>query len=473
MTSESKDAGLPVPAAQGASSRLALHPLSARQIALRMALMAGIAFAWLLAIYMMATALPASFGSVGIPHSLDDLKELAVILEAYSSSHPMHIFSLFSAVYMFKQSFFIPGSVLLNVLGGALYGYAAIPLISLLAAVGSTLGYLMSLHIFGQVIFGSLISRSRVLSWRLAIDDCRDNMLAYLISLRSVPIIPGWFINIASPFVGVPIWPFFLSTAIGLTPFHFICVQAARTLSKLNTMSDIINFWTLLQLAAVSAVIVLPVLLKKRIEGLLRSSAGAQRRYDRVPASDGLEPASRHPEVLWAQDRRFVFLTIRLVDAKDVKIDKAAQRLSFEATADSTHYAFSLDLFAAVKEDTWHETITNRTVTLVVEKVNTRERFWPRLQQAAGKLPWLKTDFSKFVDDNFDDPEPEDMENGMGFNMNDQMMNMLGNQAQGFEDSDDEAGEQDEEDAAGIEATASTIKAAVDSSMAESETASA
>ncbi|EGF80894.1 hypothetical protein BATDEDRAFT_34938 [Batrachochytrium dendrobatidis JAM81] len=167
---------------------------------------------------------------------------------------------------------------------------------------------------------------------------------------------------------------------------------------------------------------------------------------------------TRAPEVMWAQDRKSVFLTIRLVDVQSPVITKSADSLTFEAVVGGQTYGFHLDLFSTVKSDSWHETITNRSISLVVEKENTNDRFWPRLQKASVKLPWLKTDFSKFVDDTFDDPEPVeaamDAPPGMG-GMNEEMLKMFaqaggaGGGAGGmptFEDSDDEELAEDEKD---------------------------
>ena len=37
----------------------------------------------------------------------------------------------------------------------------------------------------------------------------------YIIFLRITPFLPNWFINIASPIIGVRIFPFFVGTFIG------------------------------------------------------------------------------------------------------------------------------------------------------------------------------------------------------------------------------------------------------------------
>ncbi|KAK6091874.1 hypothetical protein BDV3_006584 [Batrachochytrium dendrobatidis] len=256
------------PYAHHNSAHVATLPLL--QIIIRILQLSAIIIVWMFIIWKLALILPTTDHPIHIPHSLADLKLLAATLKVYSSSHFIYVLVLFCAVFLFKQSFGVPGSALLNVLAGALYGYPAIILISVLAAIGSTIGYLLSKHIIGTVIFGNLISRSRILSWRMAVDEHRDNMLPYMISIRTMPVVPGWFVNLASPFVGVPIGTFFTSTAIGLVPFHYICVQAAHTLSTLESMAGIFSIWTVLQLFMITAVIIVPVVFKKRLAKLYR-----------------------------------------------------------------------------------------------------------------------------------------------------------------------------------------------------------
>eukprot|EP00842_Homolaphlyctis_polyrhiza_P006215 jgi/Hompol1/6595/HPOL_003156-RA len=221
--------------------------------------MAIIAIAWLLVLVVMVLFLPPSNSPMVIPHDLAGLRVLSDTMKEYSKTHFVYILSLFSMTYLFKQSLFIPGSTVLNVLAGTLYGYNAIPLCSFLAATGSTLGYLFSRHIIGSILFGNIIPRSRIMTWRASLDEYRDNMLLYLIALRTMPVVPSSFVNIASPFVGIDIQTFYWSTFI-----------------------EIMNLWTLLQLALISAMIVLPTLYKDRIFAWVRTWTHS--RSDRSPS---------------------------------------------------------------------------------------------------------------------------------------------------------------------------------------------
>lgn len=55
----------------------------------------------------------------------------------------------------------------------------------------------------------------------------RENLLWYIIFLRITPFLPNWFINITSPVIHVPLFPFFMGTFFGK---HCLC-NAFHTIS--------------------------------------------------------------------------------------------------------------------------------------------------------------------------------------------------------------------------------------------------
>jgi hypothetical protein len=67
------------------------------------------------------------------PSNLEQLRHLANVLKQYKDDHFAHVFILFSAAYLYKQAFSIPGSVFLNLLAGAVFGISyGFPLVCLL-----------------------------------------------------------------------------------------------------------------------------------------------------------------------------------------------------------------------------------------------------------------------------------------------------------------------------------------------------
>ncbi len=74
---------------------------------------------------------------------------------------------------------------------------------------------------------------------------------------------------------------------------------------------------------------------------------------------------------------------------------------------------------------TWAVVVSHRNIALVAQKAKDDTSFWPRLNKN-GKLAWVKTDFSKWKDE---DDDEEDGNQGQGPELNDEMMRMMGAQS--------------------------------------------
>ncbi|TPX72826.1 hypothetical protein SpCBS45565_g00321 [Spizellomyces sp. 'palustris'] len=240
-------------------------------LSVRLSMLAGVLFGWAFVIWRLAVNLPATEDDIHFPRSLDDLKSQSVLLQTYSAAHFMPVFILFTTVFVFKQTFAVPGSALMNILGGVLYGFWAFPLVSFLTAVGSTFSYLLSQYLLGELVVERFArSNLNYLKRRVEANREKGNLFYYLLFLRLFPFSPNWFLNMASPFVGVPILPFFLSIFFGLIPYNYICVQAAATLSQLNSFADILSVDVVLKLLSISALALIPAVYGQKIAAWTR-----------------------------------------------------------------------------------------------------------------------------------------------------------------------------------------------------------
>ncbi|KAL0950607.1 hypothetical protein HGRIS_007398 [Hohenbuehelia grisea] len=139
-----------------------------------------------------------------------------------------------------------------------------------------------------------------------------------------------------------------------------------------------------------------------------------------------------HPEILWAQRssateeaKNIVYLTINLPDINEstLEYDLQPTKLTFKTKAGSAateikDYAFSIDLFAEVDPEHSAKRLNTRDLSLVLRKKEAKAEFWPRLTANKLKTPFIKTDFSKWVDEDEQDGEEkideDDMMGGMG-----------------------------------------------------------
>ena len=73
----------------------------------------------------------------------------------------------------------------------------------------------------------------------LQVDKQRDNLLFYIIFLRITPFLPNWFINITSPIINVPLWPFWFGTFIGgLCCVGFTCLVWLISFTVIETVNN-------------------------------------------------------------------------------------------------------------------------------------------------------------------------------------------------------------------------------------------
>lgn len=88
-------------------------------------------------------------------------------------------------------------------------------------------------------------------------DDSQDeeegtSLFMQLLLIRLFPLTPYWFINLASPLVGVPVIPFMTSMFLGCMPYNYICAQAGAILGEIHELRDIYQQpWILFQIVMV------------------------------------------------------------------------------------------------------------------------------------------------------------------------------------------------------------------------------
>ncbi|KAM6934192.1 transmembrane protein 41A-A [Xenentodon cancila] len=197
------------------------------------------------------------------PSDLEELRELAELLQFYKREHTGYVLLLFCSAYLYKQSFAIPGSSFLNILAGAIFGpYEGLVLACVLTTVGSTMCYLLS-RAFGKHYIMNLFPE-KISMLQGKVEENRDCLFFFLLFLRFFPMTPNWFLNMSAPIVNIPITFFFCSVFIGLLPYNFICVQTGVMLSELSSLDDLVSWERLLQMLAIACVALVPGALIRR-----------------------------------------------------------------------------------------------------------------------------------------------------------------------------------------------------------------
>ncbi|PFH54712.1 hypothetical protein AMATHDRAFT_72472 [Amanita thiersii Skay4041] len=159
-----------------------------------------------------------------------------------------------------------------------------------------------------------------------------------------------------------------------------------------------------------------------------------------------------HPEVLWAQrssdtddEKNIVFLTVNLPDIQEntLRYDLQPTKITLEAKAgnaskniEERDYAFTIDFFAEIDPEKSTTRLTSRSFNLIIRKKEKKLEYWPRLTKEKVKTPFVKTDFSKWVDEDEQDGAIKDLDDdfdGMGAGLGGSMdfQRMMANMGKG------------------------------------------
>ncbi|RVW19249.1 putative membrane protein [Vitis vinifera] len=212
-------------------------------------------------------------------------------LEDYTSDYTVQVLVGYCMVYIFMQTFMIPGTVFMSLLAGSLFGvFKGVALVVFTATAGASSCYFLS-KLIGRPLV-SFLWPDKLSFFQAQVAKRRERLLNYMLFLRVTPTLPNTFINVASPMVDVPYHIFFLATFIGLIPAAYVTVrvgvnyscleekgldrvpknvgflflgfiQAGIALGELRSVGDLYDFQSIATLFLIGVVSVTPTLMSK------------------------------------------------------------------------------------------------------------------------------------------------------------------------------------------------------------------
>jgi len=128
------------------------------------------------------------------------------------------------------------------------------------------------------------------------------------------------------------------------------------------------------------------------------------------------------PQVLWAQRKDKLYLTVKLENCKDPSVDLKSNSLHFKGKGGTgnTDHEFSMEFNKDINVEDSKYGSNGREILFTLPKTEEAQGFWPRLLKDSKKVHYLKTDFDKWRDE--DDSDVDEQED---FNL-DQMMQSMG-----------------------------------------------
>lgn len=158
--------------------------------------------------------------------SFEVLQEHRQTLVDFVADNAVSASLLFFAIYAVAVAISFPGASIITIVGGFLFGIIwASVLVVFAATVGATAVFLAARTALRDTL------QRRAGKWVRRLEGgFRQNAFSYLLTLRLIPVVPFWLVNLVPALLGVRLWTYVLSTFIGIIPGTVVYVALGNGL---------------------------------------------------------------------------------------------------------------------------------------------------------------------------------------------------------------------------------------------------
>lgn len=185
----------------------------------------------LLAVVLAAAAAGLRFGDA---LSLAAIAEQEAALRAYRQAHPGLVYGAAFLVYVAVTGLSLPGAAVLTLVFGWYFDFLrAVVLVSFASTTGASLAFLLSRYVFRDAVQSGFGGRLRAFNDALA----RDGAL-YLFTLRLVPGVPFFVINLVMGLTPLRLGTFWWVSQVGMLPGTAVYVHAGAAVPGLQVLGE-------------------------------------------------------------------------------------------------------------------------------------------------------------------------------------------------------------------------------------------
>ncbi len=192
---------------------------------------------WALAAVLVGAAAAFFFFDLDRFLSLNTLKDHRDQLLAFTDAHYAEAVGLFILAYIVVTGLSLPGATVLTLAGGFLFGGLwATLFVNIGATTGATLAFLAARYLLRDAVeqkFGRWLGPLQ--------EGFAKNAFSYLLTLRFIPLVPFFVLNLVSGLTRVPIGTYVAATALGIIPGSFVYAYAGRQLGTINSLKEIVS----------------------------------------------------------------------------------------------------------------------------------------------------------------------------------------------------------------------------------------
>jgi pyruvate/2-oxoglutarate dehydrogenase complex dihydrolipoamide dehydrogenase (E3) component/uncharacterized membrane protein YdjX (TVP38/TMEM64 family) len=210
--------------------------------------------------------------------AFDSVKAQQAALQSYIEQHPWQSATAFFFAYVAVTGLSLPGAAVMTLAAGAFFGLPwGTLIVSFASSLGATLAFLASRFVLRDWVQARFGRQLRPINEGFA----REGGF-YLFTLRLIPAVPFFLINLAMGLVPIRPWTFYWVSQVGMLAGTVVFVNAGTQLAEVDSPGDILGA------GLIGAFLLLgffPLLARKAIDAMKARRVYARwnrpRRFDR------------------------------------------------------------------------------------------------------------------------------------------------------------------------------------------------
>jgi pyruvate/2-oxoglutarate dehydrogenase complex dihydrolipoamide dehydrogenase (E3) component/uncharacterized membrane protein YdjX (TVP38/TMEM64 family) len=170
--------------------------------------------------------------------SFENLNAQQAALREWRAAHPAGAAAAFFAAYVAITGLSIPGATLLTLLAGALFGLLwGTVLVSFAASMGATLAFLASRFVLRDWVQARYGAQLQAVNRGVEKEGG-----FYLFSLRLIPAVPFFVINLAMGLTPMRVRTFYWVSQLGMLAGTLVYVYAGTQLGRIDSLKDVLSW---------------------------------------------------------------------------------------------------------------------------------------------------------------------------------------------------------------------------------------
>lgn len=169
--------------------------------------------------------------------TLDYFKSQQAEVEQYVASNFTNSVAIFFSVYVVVTALSLPGAAVMTLIAGAIFGLInGLIIVSFASTLGATLALVTSRFLLRDTIQSKFSSQLKSIN-----EGIEKEGAFYLFTLRLVPVVPFFVINLVMGLTSIPVRTFFWVSQVGMLAGTAVYVNAGTQLAGIESLGGILS----------------------------------------------------------------------------------------------------------------------------------------------------------------------------------------------------------------------------------------